>query len=99
MHDMRTIAVDDRDVCQSVRPSVCPSVTWASCANTTERIDVLFGVKISESRRNILLDGCPHPPLPARGRAAEFDAAIAKSLLPPVGYNMHCYSAVTFIQS
>jgi len=34
---MRTIAIDD--------PGVCQSVTRAKCAKTAERIDVLFGVE------------------------------------------------------
>jgi len=36
MQEMRTIAIDD--------PGVCQSVTRLRCANTTERIEVLFGV-------------------------------------------------------
>jgi len=35
---MRTIAIDDPGICQSV----CLSVTKASCDKTAERIDVLF---------------------------------------------------------
>jgi len=49
-------------------PSVCQSVTWAGCAKTAERIDVVIGVETHGDRRNIVLDGgCPHPGLGGGG--------------------------------
>jgi len=38
MRVIRTIAIDD--------PSVCQSVTWFHCGNTAEWIQVLFGVDV-----------------------------------------------------
>jgi len=46
---MRSVAIDN--------PDVSLSVTRAGCANTAERIDVLFGVDTPGNPRNIALDG------------------------------------------
>jgi len=70
---MRTIAIDD--------PGVCQSVTRAGCAKTAERIDVLFGVKTHGDPKNIALHGGAHL-LTVKGRG--FDAAFAKLLWPLV---------------
>jgi len=51
MHELRTIAIDDF-VHLSVYYAVC-------CANTAERIEVLFGVETLGDPRNIVLDGSP----------------------------------------
>jgi len=68
-------------VCQPVSLSV----TWLCCANATERIDVLLGVKILEDPRNIVLDSSPY-------FSHRINAAFAKllwplvSLRPPVNF-------------
>jgi len=57
---MRTIAIDDpvawASVCQSV------SDTREGCANTAERIDVLFGMDTIGDSKNIVLAVGPCPP-------------------------------------
>jgi len=58
MHEMQTIAAADCGVCLSV----CLSVTRLWCAETAERIEILFGVKTPGSPGNSLLDGGPDPP-------------------------------------
>jgi len=54
-------------VCQSVRLSVCLSVTLADCAKTAERIELLLGMKTPRNPRNIVLDGCPDSAAVRRG--------------------------------
>jgi len=54
MHSMQPIAVHDPDICQTV--------TWVGCANTAERINVLFSVETPRDPRNIVLDRGPCPP-------------------------------------
>jgi len=56
---MRTIAIDD--------PNICQSVTRTGCAKMAERIDVLFGVETPGDPRNTVLDGGHHPSLRVRG--------------------------------
>jgi len=51
---MRTIAIDDPGVCQSV-------CYVGELCKTTERIDILFGVETPRDPRNIVLDGGPNP--------------------------------------
>jgi len=63
MHDMQIIATDD-PVC-GVSVSLCQSVCLCH-AKTTERIEVLFGIKIFKDPRNIALNG-GHFPLMSRG--------------------------------
>jgi len=53
MHEMKTIAIDDLGVCQSV--------TRTECVKTAERIDVRFRVE-AWNPRNSALDGDPHSP-------------------------------------
>jgi len=64
MHDMHTIAIDD--------PVAWASVTRLHCANTTERIEVLFGVETLGHPRNIR-----HKNIRL---SATFDADVAKVL-------------------
>jgi len=45
----------------TIPASVCPSVLRVSCANTAERIDVLFGVETSGDSRNVDKWGSPSP--------------------------------------
>jgi len=40
---------------------ILASVMQASCAKTAELINVLFGVEIPGEKRNIAVDGGPHP--------------------------------------
>jgi len=51
MHKIRTISIDDPGVCQSA----CHA---GGCAETTEQIDVLLGVKTPDNPKA----GGPHPP-------------------------------------
>jgi len=60
-------------VCQSTSLSVSRCFTRLRCAKTTERIEVLFGMKTLECPGNIVLDG--EPQFPHR-----YDAAFAKAL-------------------
>jgi len=47
---------------QSMIPtSVSQSVTWKDCAETAERIDVLFGAETTGNPRNTVSDGVPIP--------------------------------------
>jgi len=64
MHEMRTTAIDDPGVRQSLMRSCCGK-------NVAKRVDVLFGVQTPEDPRNI-----PSPKARRRG----FDAAFAKLL-------------------
>jgi len=69
IYEMRTITIDDPDVCQSV---------WhgAGCAKTAELIDVLFGVETARNPRNIVSDGNPHPARQGtRGKEMKCDTA------------------------
>jgi len=60
IYEMRTIAIDDLGVFQSVSQliclSVCLSVTRSGCAKTAGRIDVLLAVKTTGNVRNIVLN-------------------------------------------
>jgi len=45
MHEIRTIAIDD--------PGICQTVMWLHLALTAERVNVLFGVETLGDLRNI----------------------------------------------
>jgi len=67
MHEMQTIATDV-SVCQSV--CLSRGVTRLRCAETAERIEVRFGMKIFEGPRNIVLNGSLDPQRRGRGESA-----------------------------
>jgi len=55
MHEMQTLATDDRGVCPSVSLS-CGS-TQLHCAKTAEQINILFRANTLGGLCNIVLDG------------------------------------------
>jgi len=58
MHEMQTIVIDDRGVCQSV----CRVAWLGFTAKTAERIKMLFGMNTPGGPWNIVLDAGPVPP-------------------------------------
>jgi len=71
----QTIATDDP------ARQICLSATRLRCANTAERIEVLFGVKTLGGPRNVVLDGGSRYPA-TRGKGSSFQTAFVKLLWP-----------------
>jgi len=59
MHNMQTIAADDRGVCLSFSLSVTQLNSAPQCKQMAERIEMLFGVNTPWGPWNIVLDGGP----------------------------------------